>query len=266
MKRRVLAKLLAATVLVALPIALWLYIKTVCWLALLIPLAGDWALIAGAAVATAAYTLVIYKLLVALYYVVFLKVAYLKQGEKIGEFEGVPVYRVGGKRPDAFTVSGVRAIFVVGGLNPGEYILRHEYRHLEQGNAFRMAYIYLALYILAMAICHYAAPHLCYKCGGVYYMAILQATLAAGVFAIPYLWYKKLEVERDADIYGFGSVENAREAAQRLGRDITRPASRLRRLRGWLSDHPPRWVRASERYYDRRVSTIRLFLEDVFGR
>lgn len=70
---------------------------------------------------------------------------------------------------------------------------------------------------------------------------------------------------RGAYVYGFGSAENFRDEAQRLGGSIARPASRLRRLETWLSTHPPLWVRTSERYYDRWVSTIRLFLGDVFG-
>ena len=88
---------------------------------------------------------------------------------------------IGGGRPGAFTGPGVGAIFVVGGLDLGERILRHEYRHLEQGGDIHTASIYLALVTSALAICFvcsYAAPHLC-KYGGVYTLATLAASISA---------------------------------------------------------------------------------------
>ena len=72
-------------------------------------------------------------------------------------------------------------------------------------------------------------------------------------------WITKIE-ERDADLYGRRNAEEFIKT-HKVGE---RPKSRLRRLLRWLfSTHPPPWVRASERYYDKGVSLWRLFAEDL---
>lgn len=85
--------------------------------------------------------------------------------------------------------------------------------------------------------------------------------MIAGLASRVCLWYKKLEMERDADIYGFGSAENFKKVAPKIDIDTNSLASRLKHLRGWLPTHPPPWVRASEEYYDRRKCLLRLFLK-----
>lgn len=239
-------------------LALGAYIATAFFLASRMSLPGDLAVVAGAAVAAVAYLTAIYKLH-ALY-----AAALRKKAKKIGEVDGVPVYRLEGRRLNAFVLPGARAVFIVG--EPDVHVLRHELRHLEQGRIFYYAMSYfnvmLTTAVATFLMCKWGMPYLCY-------WQITPAswvTVAAGLASGICLWYKKLEMERDADIYGFGSAENFKKVAQKMGIDTNKPASRLKRLRGWLSTHPPPWVRVSEEYYDGRKSLLRLFLKDVYSR
>jgi hypothetical protein len=45
-----------------------------------------------------------------------------------------------------------------------------------------------------------------------------------------------------------------------------RPKSGIERLKEWVLDsHPPDYVRAKEEYYEKKISLIKLFLEDLLS-
>ncbi len=174
------------------------------------------------------------------------------RSKKVGELRGVPVYWLGPyTRPPgfrAFTLPPFKAIFVVG--DPPERVLRHELRHIEQGK--KITYLRAIPLGLVFIFLGYPAP---------WVATAVSIGLLVFLFILPYISWT---LERDADIHGFENAENYKRTYKAVLKK--RPKSRLMRFLRWISTHPPWWVRASERYYDRRVSTLRLFLEDVFSR
>ena len=222
-------------------------------LCVLIPLRGLLGLYPAVAWLLAVATALVMALTIDFSYVFLAALLLRATSKRVGEFRGAHVYWLGPyTRPPgfkAFTIPPLRAIFVLG--NPPERVLGHELRHIEQGKKIRC---FRAIPVALVFIYYLGYP-------------ALWVTMAVSIgllVLLPILLYVSWSLERDADIYGFKNAESYRKAYKTVLKK--RPKSRLIRLLRWISTHPPPWVRASERYYDRRVSTIRLFLEDVFRR
>lgn len=193
-------------------------------------------------------------------YLIYITTARYKiaTSEKVGEIDGVPVYRRGReyKKPPYFHAGcdpPFRAIFIYG--NPPEEALRHELAHLDEGNKTAL------LFSLALAF-----PLTLFSLVPPWYGLLPFWWLIVLPMAIYFIFYmlRSWKVERRADIYGFGSAEKFRKV---FG-NVEVPKSRLQRLKdsvlGLLSLHPPLWLRAREEYYDKSMSLFRVWLKYVF--
>lgn len=165
--------------------------------------------------------------------------------------DGAKVYRLRGMEdcpPDGYAVAFPRRV-VVWGSNITKEVVRHEIRHTKHWHLDIIKSVYIAAVLLPLV---YSLPTL-----SIHSLILAVSVILLGV--VPVLWAWKA-AERDADLYGFRNAQ----AFKKNVREVHRPKSRLRRLLRWLfSTHPPPWVRASERYYDKRESLWRLFAEDL---
>jgi hypothetical protein len=113
-----------------------------------------------------------------------------------------------------------------------ERILRHEEGHANQFN-----YIYAFLIFVA---------------------ALLPLSIFIAILAVPLGKFLLWKMERDADLYAYTKYNIRFES------DAERPKSRIERLKSWLFDsHPPDYIRKEEKYYEKKISLIKLFIQDL---
>jgi hypothetical protein len=159
----------------------------------------------------------------------------LKKAKYLYNKEGIKYWVVNSDDPNAITIKSVlygKNIVIVG--KEDFRILAHEEGHLHQ-------------------------PYFIY-----YFLTISALAISYNILTIPFLLiiYKAmfLHYERAADLYAYYNFN------VKYSSDQQRPKSKIDRIKAWLFDtHPPDYIRKEEKYYEKRNSLIKLFLEDLFS-
>ncbi|WP_196489258.1 conjugal transfer protein [Sulfolobus acidocaldarius] len=113
-----------------------------------------------------------------------------------------------------------------------EKILTHEEGHTKQFN-------YIYAFLIAVA-------------------ALLSISTLLAIPAILVGKFLLWKMERDADLYAYTKYNIKYESV------AERPKSKIDRIKAWVFDtHPPDWVREKEEYYEKKISLIKLFIQDL---
>jgi hypothetical protein len=115
-----------------------------------------------------------------------------------------------------------------------EEVLRHEEGHTKQFN-------YIYAFLIAVA-------------------ALLPLSNFIAIPAVLLGKFLLWKMERDADLYAYIKYNVKYES------EIERPDSRIERLKSWIFDsHPPDYIRKEEKYYQKKISLIKLLISDLFS-